>query len=588
MAGMAFSSCNKDEVIEADAQRPQIVLDSEDGVYTAKVGREISISPDFKYVSDEDIRWLVDGSVVNIGPEWTVAWDRVGQYYATVCATNTAGTVEEEIRIDVFDLTPPVISMALPEGGLKVAPGTDCVLAPDIQHADMEDFTITWTVDGETVCDEMTYTFNRAEEGVYHISIIASNCDGRAEKNFDITVGAVSGYRVLFAPVCGLSPATTLYAFAGRKVCLTPAYSGFTSPRFYWELNCSAVDCDGVSYSFTPEKPGDYKVRVCVTNGTPSSSYRKVSRNAAMLADGASAEITVKCVDADEADRERKAGASASPYATNVFEWTPAPGQFINETSSIGGMTGNETTPEAAAEWAKKRLDSNFFVSLGSFGGYISVGFDHSIPASGGDYDFYIEGNAFLSENGGSNEPGVVWVMQDVNGNGLPDDQWYELAGSEASHASRNFAVSYYRPSGVAMDVQWTASDGSEGTIKYLSMFHKQDYYYPAWVNVDSYTLYGTLLPANNSQDPTTGYWNNAPFAWGYADNAGSDNLQGSTSSDSKQRTGFKISNAVYSDGTPVKLKYVDFIKVQTGVLANSGVLGEISTEVCGFADCSK
>lgn len=42
-------------------------------------------------------------------------------------------------------------------------------------------------------------------------------------------------------------------------------------------------------------------------------------------------------------------------------------------------------------------------------------------------YDFAIEGNAF----DGSSEPGIVWVMQDVNGNGLPDDTWYQLKGSE-------------------------------------------------------------------------------------------------------------------------------------------------------------
>ena len=63
------------------------------------------------------------------------------------------------------------------------------------------------------------------------------------------------------------------------------------------------------------------------------------------------------------------------------------------------------------------------WVSLGGFGGYIVVGFDHSIDNSG-DYDLGILGNSFS----GSSEPGIVWVMQDENGNGLPDDTWYELA----------------------------------------------------------------------------------------------------------------------------------------------------------------
>jgi len=40
-------------------------------------------------------------------------------------------------------------------------------------------------------------------------------------------------------------------------------------------------------------------------------------------------------------------------------------------------------------------------------------------------------------------------------------------------------------------------------------------------------------------------------------------------------------------DGTPVELKYIDFIKVQVGVNAKSGPLGEVSTEVFSFADLS-
>ena len=37
----------------------------------------------------------------------------------------------------------------------------------------------------------------------------------------------------------------------------------------------------------------------------------------------------------------------------------------------------------------------------------------------------------------------------------------------------------------------------------------------------------------------------------------------------------------------PVKLQYIDFIKVQCGVLSKSGWLGEISTEVFSFEDLS-
>lgn len=41
-----------------------------------------------------------------------------------------------------------------------------------------------------------------------------------------------------------------------------------------------------------------------------------------------------------------------------------------------------------------------------------------------------------------------MWVMQDVNGNGLPDDTWYQLKGSEygKEETIETYAVTYYRP----------------------------------------------------------------------------------------------------------------------------------------------
>jgi hypothetical protein len=86
------------------------------------------------------------------------------------------------------------------------------------------------------------------------------------------------------------------------------------------------------------------------------------------------------------------------------------------------------STAETARLAAQAVLDAandytkpiSFAYSLGGWGGYIVFGFDHSVEnGSGGD--LYIRGNAFE----GNSEAGVVWVMQDENGNGLPDDTWY-------------------------------------------------------------------------------------------------------------------------------------------------------------------
>lgn len=274
---------------------------------------------------------------------------------------------------------------------------------------------------------------------------------------------------------------------------------------------------------------------------------------------------------------------SSSKFSTTVYDYTPAPGQFINE-KQAGGIDSEILTMEDACRMAQYRLENHLFVSLGGFGGYIVVGFDHSIRNSGGDYDFAIAGNAFLSDNGASNEPGIVYVMQDTNGNGLPDDIWFELRGSEYDSETtvRSYAVTYYRPASPKSNVEWTDNLGNSGCIDYLPAFHKQDSYYPAWVDKDSYTLSGTCLEPRNVKNPGSGIWSNNGYAGGYADNIGADNT---AIGNLNQCNRFRISDAVNSFGESAGLEYIDFIKVQTGVNSKSGWLGEISTEILGFID---
>ena len=274
----------------------------------------------------------------------------------------------------------------------------------------------------------------------------------------------------------------------------------------------------------------------------------------------------------------RAATPSSEVGCDEVYEYTPAPGQFINETKT-GGFTGEETTPEAAIEYAERRMTEQKFVSLGGFGGYIVVGFDHSVDNNVG-YDLAIEGNAF----NGSSEPGIVWVMQDEDGDGLPNNTWYELAGSETGKAEtiRNYSVTYFRPEEKGEPVKWRDSEGIEGQIDYLRMYHSQPYYYPAWIKEDSYTLTGTRLEARNYDKSGKGsYWVLPEYDWGYVDNfSENDCLE-----DKKAVNIFDIANAIDAEGKSVELKYIDFVKVQTACNTKSGALGELSTEVFGFYD---
>ena len=200
-----------------------------------------------------------------------------------------------------------------------------------------------------------------------------------------------------------------------------------------------------------------------------------------------------------------------------------------------------------------------------------------------GEFEIGVIGNAFLSTNGNSNEPGIVYVMKDENQNGQPDDTWYELRGSYYGMEGyeRDYSVTYFRPDG-AGDVRWKDSRGEEGVVKWMGQFHAQNYY-PGWVTADSYTLKGTRLPSLAYQDEA-GVWINPPFGWGYADNSGEDSEIITIEGKTIQKNFFRISDAIDASGGSVDLDGIDFIKVQTAVNANTAVTGENSTEVCGFS----
>jgi hypothetical protein len=73
------------------------------------------------------------------------------------------------------------------------------------------------------------------------------------------------------------------------------------------------------------------------------------------------------------------------------------------------------------------------------------LAFDHSVERRGvNGEELLIGGNGF----GTWNEPGVIWVMQDENRNGEPDDTWYELIGSHAAESVRRYAVRYRNSEG--------------------------------------------------------------------------------------------------------------------------------------------
>ncbi|WEK21169.1 MAG: PKD domain-containing protein [Candidatus Pedobacter colombiensis] len=281
----------------------------------------------------------------------------------------------------------------------------------------------------------------------------------------------------------------------------------------------------------------------------------------------------------------RPVTASSSKFISKIFEYVPAPGQFINE-----GL-GN---PEAAESLVGKANEG--LVSLGGFGGYLIFGFDHSIK-NGEGADIGIFGNPLTGVNAEWSEPGIVMVMQDLNNNGLPDDgPWFELAGSEYHKAEtiKNYKITYYNPKNATDDIRWTDNQGKEGHVL-RNRFHSKQYY-PLWIkDQEQISFTGTLLKSTLFDGPII---TSKPFEWGYSD-SGSQDYKALMESTGKAYNSFDISWAVDDKGKPVVLDHIDFVKVYTGQNSNGNpyepdrsnprarYLGEVSTEVGGAIDIS-
>lgn len=141
-------SCNKDGEILSESLPPVIELDSEDGYYLVKIGKEFSISPVYRNVDNTtEYQWTCDGTLISDKPALSYTFNEPGTYYVTISVNSSGGRASEEIRIDADELAPPVISIAVPAGGLKVLAGHEYEITPDVINADGA--TYSWTLDGK-------------------------------------------------------------------------------------------------------------------------------------------------------------------------------------------------------------------------------------------------------------------------------------------------------------------------------------------------------------------------------------------------------------------------------------------------------
>ncbi|MGD9690731.1 MAG: hypothetical protein AB7K52_14725 [Phycisphaerales bacterium] len=295
------------------------------------------------------------------------------------------------------------------------------------------------------------------------------------------------------------------------------------------------------------------------------------------------------------------AALAQSPFASRVVSFDPAPGQFVNipEFNDPARALGPPIGGGAASP------DTAKLVSLGGFGGAITLAFDHPIlnqppsPENPLGLDLIIFSNAFLVAGDPARrwaEPGVIEVAPDLNRNGLADDPWFVIRGSHLpprpidARASQTWDADTLDPALPPANPAWIppghAAPWSTSTFELLD---------PIFQPV-------VLVTSSASE-----------IVWGYADCSptcvlGDLDSDGAIDDPAAAPESFYVvpddpftlgitpgsagGDAINLDwavdpatGSPASLIHIDFIRISTALRSISPLFGERSTELSAVAE---
>ena len=340
LALLTFISCAEEEEKSPLPAAPVITLKEEVPIYKTKIGREITIAPIYENTDSETaFNWTIDGKSICTASTLTFSADEAGRYYILISATNAGGTTEKEIRIDVFQLDVPTISIADADKGFKVLQGSELTITPVVDS--FLDTSYSWQINGQEVSTEPNYSFPTNELGEYDVRFSTHNEDGEDEISFKVEV-------------CSPDQIDFNWTFlqdeynmsSGRTIQIKPVDIKNAQDAIYtWSVNNKQVQSGASdSYLFTSDQEGEHTIKVEMKN-----SYILVTQ-------------TLKVnVCPPEGTYQRKINATSSASMNKVYEFLPAPGQFVNENYTV-------TTMAEACTYAEERINQTAYVSLGGIG----------------------------------------------------------------------------------------------------------------------------------------------------------------------------------------------------------------------------
>lgn len=296
------------------------------------------------------------------------------------------------------------------------------------------------------------------------------------------------------------------------------------------------------------------------------------------------------------------ATAQDVPFATRVMQYAPAPGQFVQDPQfndpcrALDAPTGGGTL---AAQ-------NTGLVTLGGFGGTITLGFDHRVmnhPKNPLGLDAIVFGNAVYvagNRNRRFAEAATIEISLDANGNGLADDAWYIVRGPQmasppaAAWASRTWDDNIGDPTFPPHEASWVPPGRAGRWMTWGVELPTAVFGVPVVQNplglsattegiwgVADYTptlILGDMDGDNQVDDPAI------PPHWFYT--VPDDPFQVGITPGSGGGDAFDIAWAVDpATGAPANLPGFDFIRLTTAVDVVGPLFGEVSAEIDAVAD---
>ncbi len=279
------------------------------------------------------------------------------------------------------------------------------------------------------------------------------------------------------------------------------------------------------------------------------------------------------------------------PFAATVVNYEPAPGQFVND-PQFNDANRALGAPSGGGSGEGNELG---VVTLGGFGGRITLAFDHTVyddHANPFGLDAIVFGNAFWAASNPNRrwaEVGIIEISRDINSNGSADDPWFLIPGSHVVDPVGQYAV-----------MTWDDNFGD-------AAFPPAN---PIWVPVGhsrSWTTEGFLLEGSPFDglivENPNGLSSEVEGVFGYADSSPvallpegvlpkvfyvrpDDALKVDITPGSAGGDGFDIAWATDSaTGEAAGLDGFDFVRITTAVDLIAGALGEVSTEIDAISD---